>query len=281
MPETEVAEAPVEEPVEAAIEESPETPDPVESDSEQESPSLADLINDGNIDEVLSHPSVAERVAETQRRAEQSAKNRLQAEQRKSLNPEVVSQTAAQILGDAGIDSQNLTKSQMDRLNNLYGNVRQGAAESIYEAIPGALFPGTEFPDKVRADYLEAQSSGDFDGALQTLVDGAVALKTSALEAETEQRIKDEVAKRVKQELEAAGGSTGPSLPNTTRGSRPSNTAVSLTTAEIEAMPYASWKALPDDIKNTIHANVEQADRERGNETVDVSRIERVAGLTG
>lgn len=278
MPETEVAEAPAAEPTEAAIEESTEAPDPTPDDSAAKQPSLADLI-EGGLDEVLSHPKVAEHVAETQRRAEQSARNRMQAEQRRSLNPEVVTQAAAAVLGDAGIDPQNLTKSQADRLNNLYANVRRGAAEQLAEEIPNSFFSSYELSDTVRADYLEAMNRGDVDAAFATLVDGAVALKTSALEAENEQRIKDEVEKRVKQELEAAGNGGSLNLPSTTRGSRPSNVATSLTTAEIADMPYTTWNKLPADVKEQIKVNVQQADADRGAETVDRSRLERVADL--
>lgn len=279
VPETEVAEATEAEPTEATIEESTETPDLAEGDSAPEQPSLADLINDGNIEEVLSLPSVAERVAEQQRRAEQSARNKIQAEQRRSLNPEVVSQTAANVLKDAGIDPQNLTKSQMDRLNNLYANVRQGAAETLAEEIPNAFFGSYELSDTVRADYLEAVNSNDIDRAIATLVDGAVAHKTSALEAETEKRIKDEVEKRVKQELEAAREGGGLNLPSTARGSRTGNVRRALTTAEIEKMPYDTWKVLPPDVQNEIQANAAEADREWGKDSVDPARLERIVSL--
>lgn len=279
MPEEVSAEAEVSEEVEPAEltdQESIEAPD---TEGEPDSPALAELINDETLSEVLEHPAVRERIAEEQRRAEQSARNKLQAEQRRNLNPEVVTQTAAQVLREAGIDPQTLTRSQVDRLTNLYATVRRGAAESLAEEIPAAFFNSYELSDTVRADYLEAVNAGETDRAIATLVDGAVAQKTAELEAATEKRIEVEVDKRVKQELEAASQNGGPVLPTTTRGSRAGNTGLQLTSAEIERMPSHIWVGLPDEAKQAITMNVAEADASRGAETVDQNRLERVAGL--
>jgi hypothetical protein len=273
VPEVDEAVAPVGEPEQSSFEatDEGETTDPT--------PSLAELINDDNLEEVLKSEAVQKTLAQRERAAMDRAEAKLRSEQRKALNPDVVTQAAAQVLSDAGIDASNLTRSQRDRLTNLYGNVRQAAAEQLAEEIPKAFWSNYELPGEVISGYHEAISQGDVDRAIQTLVDGAVSQKTAAYEAAAEKRVKTEVEKRVKQELEAAREGGPVSLPNTSKGSRPSNTSAMLTTAEIERMPYSTWKNLPNEVRTAIEANVGKADAERGKETVDPSRLERVAGL--
>lgn len=268
-----VAEAPPEDEVEAFD----ELPDESEGDPK---PSLAELITEENLDDVLGLAPVQTRIAALERAAVDRAEAKLRSEQRRNLNPQVVAQAAAAVLGDAGIDPQNLTRSMSDRLTNLYTTVRTGAAEQIAEAIPQAFFDSYALPQETISGYLDAMNSGDTDGAIKTLVDGAVAQKQAEAEASVEARVKAEVDKRVKAELEAASNGSGNlSLPSTSRGTRASNTQLALTSMEIEKMPGGVWTALPDEVKRALEANVGQADAQRGAETFDISRLERVAAL--
>lgn len=275
MPE-DVVQAEAEAPAEPEAEASIAAPEPEEADP---TPSLAELINDENLDEVLGLEPVQSKLAAVERAATDRAEAKIRSEQRRNLKPEVVSQAATAILQESGLDASNFSRSQQDRLSNLYSVVRQGAAEQLAEQIPQAFFNGYELPQETVADYLDKVNANDVDGSIKTLVDGAVASKVSALEADIEQRVKDDTDKRVKQELEAARENGGLNLPATSRGTNTSNTAIALTSGEIAAMPPAVWTKLPDDVKTTLHANVAQADETRGLETVDVSRLERVAGL--
>lgn len=279
MPEVVAAEAEAiegVEPVEPVVEESLEAPDDSEADPK---PSLAELITEETLSEVLEHPSVLEAIAEANRRAEQSARNKIQSEQRRSLNPQVVTQMTTAILQEAGLDPQTLTRSQHDRLNNTYATVQHAAAEMLAEEIPQAFFSSYELSDSVRADYLQAINAGETDRAMQTLVDGAVALKLAPIEAANEKRIETEVDKRVKQGLEAANQNGGPNLPVGSSGQRTGNVGLQLTSAELDAVPGSVWTKLTPEVKAQIKANIRGADESRGRETLDSNRVGQVAAL--
>lgn len=276
MPDPEVANE-VEESNDLTPEESTET---LEAEEAVSPPSLAEQITDANLDEVLGSPSVQARLEREKADAVNRAKQQQIAEARRNYGkPEVVQQAAAAVLQDSGVDPQNLTRSQTDRLNTIWVTSRQAAAEQIAEDIPQAFFDSFELPQDTIGGYLDQMRSGDTDAAIKTLVDGAVALKDVEREAAFDQRVKDETDKRVKQELKAARENGGPALPSTTRGTRATNTALALTTTEIERLPASIWTKLPDETKQTIGANVQAADAERGADTVDVTRLQRVAEL--
>lgn len=261
------------------VEGSSESPEPEEA---VESPSLAEQITDDNVDEVLSNPAVQAHLERERAEAVNRAKQQEIAETRRQYSdPAVVRQAALGILADSGVDGGNLTQSAETKLNTLISSSRAATAEALATQYTSFLAGEYEVPGDLVSAAHERIQAKDLDGGLRTVVDGAVAAAEARLKADFDARVDDEVDKRVKQELEAAGESGPLNLPSTTKGSRANNSAVSLTTAEISALPYAAWKSLSPDIQGQIQANAEQADRERGAETVDVSRVQRVVGLAG
>lgn len=243
-----------------------------------ESPSIDDLLERFKPEEVTSHPSIQAAIAAEVQKAEDRTRNRMVAESRRRYgDPKVVGDNARAILKESGID--DLTRSQEDRLNTLIATFEQQAASKVASEIPGVFFKSYKLPQDTLETYQDHIAAGDYDSAFQALIDGAVSLKTSSLEGDFEKRVKVAAKELAKAELNAGGGTSGTQLPSTSRGSAASRIEQSLTTAEIEKMPYSRWKALPDEVKQTITANVATADRERGAQTVDMARLERLASL--
>jgi hypothetical protein len=249
-----------------------------EGDAEPDTPSIDDLLERFKPEEVISHPSVKAEIAKTVQVEVDRARNREAASNRRKFgDPEVVKQFASSILKESGIDE--LSRSQSDRLNSLVSTFEQQAVTKLAGEIPRVFLGSYKLNQDTLEKYAEQVADSDLDGAFQTLIDGAVAQKTAALEADFDKRLKAGIKAGVKAELEVTGP-TGTKLPSTSKGSPTSNASYELTTAEIAAFPYSAWKDLPADVKSTIEANASKADRERGKETVDVGKLQRLVAVT-
>lgn len=251
-----------------------------EGDAEPaETPSIDDLLARYKPEEVTSHPSIQAAIAVEVQKAEDRTRNKVAAESRRKYgDPAVVQQIAVAILKESDPDLE-LTRSQVDRLSTLTATFEQQAVAKVMGEIPRVFLGGFKFPAETLEKYQEQTADSDFDGAFQTLIDGAVAQKAAALEASVEKRVKDGIKAGVKAELEA-NGPEGARLPSTSKGSTASPVAYELTTAEIEALPYAAWKSLPKETQDLITVNASKADRARGKETVDVDRVRRLMAMS-
>lgn len=273
------AEAPIADP---SLEEPNETLEDGGEDAEEPAaPSLTDQITAESLTQVLEHPLVKEHLGSEYRKVEDRTKNRMIAEQRRRFtDPAVVEETFGALLREAGVDLNGIPRGVRDKAQTLVSTVSAAAAQQLAEAIPDFLFRDYKLDQESIGKYQEAVRGNDTDSAIRALVDGAVASLDQARAATFEQRVKAEVEKRVKDELgEVRPGKQPVKVPTATRGTGPTNTTVSLTTAEIEKMPPDVWRALPAETKALIRANVGEADRTRGAQTVNEAELERVTAL--
>jgi len=244
-------------------------------------PSLSDLLNSDTADEAFLNPLIQSRVQEQVRRAEQRSKDRTLADQRRRFaDPEVVAAEMRNVLQRAGADETILDADLLRRgAQNLGAAMRDAAADGLASEIPGFFFSNYKYSEDALAEYHEHLAAGRPDDAFGTLINGAVAQKDTEREESFDARVKTAGAEVAKKELEAVSENGTAPIPATTRGNAASNTRVSLTSAEIARLPGGIWKRLPDDVKTQIEASVSEADTTRGSEVIDMSRLERVAGL--
>lgn len=264
----------------SATEQSTETAE-AEVEAAESQPSLADLLSSPDtFKEAMAHPAVVAELTKAKEVAENAGKQKAAAAARKQFgNPEVVENALLGIVAEAGLEKDSITRSMRDRANTLFSTARQAAGDEIAAEIPKVLFATYELSQATLAEYTEKAAGSDYTGAVQALVDGAVSLRETALEADFDKRVKVTASEMAKAELDAASENGTTPIPVTSRGSATSNTGTSLTTAEIEKMPSSVWVKLPDEVKAAITTNVMAADAERGSETLDGSRLEQVAAL--
>lgn len=248
---------------------------------ETQADSIDSLLERFNPEQLVSHPKLSEIVKSTVesevKKAEDRTRNRMMAESRRRYgDPQVVRDSAKAILREAGLDG-DLTRSQEDRLNNLIATFEQQSAQKVANEIPGVFFGNYKLPQDVLDSYSDHVADGDYDGAFKALVDGAVALSTSRLEADFEKRVEARAKEIAKAELNRP--SDPAKLPSTSRGGVPASTSRSLTTAEIDKLPSSVWVKLPQEVKDEIKANAVEADRERGAQTVDLNRLQSLASM--
>ncbi len=265
---------------ESAEEQSTETAE-AEVEVAESQTSVSDLLSTPEaLAEALALPAVQEHMADAAKVSENAGRQKAAAEARRQYgNPEVVESALLGIASEAGLEADSITRSMKDRANTLFSTARQAAGDELAEEIPRVFFSAYELPQDTLSAYSEKIAGRDYDGAFQALVDGAVSQKSDALEADFDKRVKAAASEMAKAELEAASGNGTTALPATTRGTSTSNTAMSLTSAEIERMPASSWKKLSDEAKAQLEANVSAADAERGATTVDTGRLEQVTSL--
>ena len=264
----------------SASEQSTETAEAVVEVAESQ-PSLADLLSSPDtFKEAMAHPAVQAEFTKAKEVAENAGKQKSAAAARKQFgNPEVVENAFLAIVTEAGLEKDSITRSMRDRANTIFSTARQAAGDEIAAEMPKTFFAAYELPQATLAEYTEKIAGSDYDGAFQALVDGAVSLKGSALEADFDKRVKAAASEMAKAELDAASGNGTTPIPVTSRGAATSNVGLSLTSNELEAVPPSVWVKLSDETKEQIYAGVAAADQERGKDTVDTHRMEQVAGL--
>lgn len=253
----------------ATVEPTETPPDPtVDADAGDGTPSFEDLMQ---TDEAQAH--IASAVA----KAQDSARNKLLAEQRRNFtNPEVVERALLGIMTDGGLDPQAITRSMRDKAGTLYSTASQAVRDLYLNEIPTSFLGNYDFEPATLVDYNQKFNGGDPDGAFKLLIDNAVSQTLKASEADFEKRVKDEVDARVNSENGASGTNGQVRPPTTPKGTPAGSTTFSLTTEEIARMPASSWRGLATDAKDALKANVAAADAERGKETYDANRVLQV-----
>lgn len=249
-----------------------ETPDP--SPSDVDSPSIDTLIAERG-EELLSSEAVKELISKEVEKAQDSARNKLLAEQRRNFTqPEIVQDALLGIVSDAGLDPANISRSMRDKANTLYSTAATAAVELVNEELPGAVLPEYDFDKETMAKYAEHQRSGQTLDAWKTLIEAAVATQIPS-EEEIARRVKVGIDEGMKAEQETAS-TNGVTPPATTKAGPTTSQPYQLTTAEIGVMPASVWRSLPADVKTAIKANVTDADRERGESDIDMSRLQAI-----
>ena len=265
---------------ESADEQSTETAE-AEVEATESQASVGDLLSSPEaLAEAMALPAVQAEMAKAAGVAENAGKQKAAAEARRAYgNPEVVESALLGILTEAGLESDSISRSMRDRANTLFSTARQAAGDELAEEIPRVFFSAYELPQDTLAAYSEKIAGKDYDGAFQALVDGAVSQKDSAREADFDKRVKAAASEMAKAELEAANGNGTTAIPATTRGNTTSNTGLSLTSAELDATPASVWVKLSDEQKAELTKNIGAANQERGDQTLDASKVEQVRSL--
>jgi hypothetical protein len=258
-----------------AVETSEETQEQSAEETPSEPQSLEALLAERS--DLREHIAKAE--GDAAQTGENRGKQRLRAEQRRQYrDPDAAASALLEIAKD-GFSTGEVTQSMKDRANTLIAVAAQATADRIGEEIPTFFMNDVQYAQDTLTAYQEQIASGDTDGALKTLFEGALALKQSALESGFDQRVETAAKELAKKELDAASENGTQPIPATTRGNATTNTGLSLTTAELKLFPSAKWRGLDDEVKTQIYSAVGQADKERGEESVDIGRVERIAAL--
>lgn len=140
-------------------------------------------------------------LAEERRVAENAgAQRREQQLKREAGQQDVTRRNVARFLQDTGIEVEDPS-----RLDYLYSLAAANSAYELAQALPDAALRNYSIPVETREKALQARESGDWDGYLATLVNGAVEVKDAERQRLFDTKVTAEVNKRLAGEIKARG----------------------------------------------------------------------------
>lgn len=185
----------------------------VEEPRSEEPPSLDAILE--------QHPHLRDVISQRERDRENAGAQRREAQlKREAGSREQTKANVERIAKELGINVEDSA-----RLSFVYDLAQSNAAYELANQFPEALMGKYKVPTDAREQALERRESGDWDGYVTTLIDGAVQSGLDGLRAQIREEERVAAQERAAAELKAQQIKPGPDAPPPTSQGQPIGSA--------------------------------------------------------